>query len=71
MLKMIKAELEDRLDVIIDGGKCKIGIDHSCKSNRWSTNNIKTRIYNRRCIYNVLEKVKLSDNLFKKVNEDT
>lgn len=68
----IKAELEDRIDVIIDGGKCKIGIESTVvKVIDGVPTILRPGFITEDDIYNVIGKVKLSDNLFKKVNEDT
>ncbi len=67
----IKNELSDKLDVIIDGGECKIGIESTVV--RVDSDGIpeilRPGFVTESDIKNVVGNVKLSDKLFKKVEE--
>ena len=68
----IKQELSDKMDVIIDGGECKIGIESTVvKVNDDGIPEILRPGYiTENDIKNVIGNVKLSDKLFKKVSEN-
>lgn len=68
----IKQELSDKMDVIIDGGECKIGIESTVvKVNDDGIPEILRPGYiTENDIKNVIGNVKLSDKLFKKVSKN-
>lgn len=65
-------ELSDKLDVIIDGGECKIGIESTVVkvASDGIPEILRPGFITEDDIKNVIGSVKLSDKLFKKVNKD-
>lgn len=68
----IKKELSDKMDVIIDGGECKIGIESTVVKvdDDGVPEILRPGFITENDIKNAIGKVKLSDKLFKKVEKN-